>query len=120
MALALHTLARVDAAGRRIAVLGDMGELGASAEQAHADAGRLAAELGIDWLFALGAGAEVVAGGARAAGMPAEHVYASTSFEKLCARLLEVAARGDWVLVKGSRAMRMERIASALEEQELA
>ena len=81
-------------------------------------AANLACHLWVDWLFALGGEASAVARGARDAGMPGERVVASTSFEELCARLLEVAARGDWILVKGSRAMRMERIASELEKQE--
>jgi UDP-N-acetylmuramoyl-tripeptide--D-alanyl-D-alanine ligase len=118
MEVALRMLAASPAAGRRIAVLGDMGELGGTSDKAHREAGRLAAQLGLDRLFALGPQAERVAAGAREAGMGAAQVHVGESHEELAERLRGLLAAGDWVLVKGSRSMRMERIAESLGARE--
>ena len=110
MEVALRTLARGDQVGRRIAVLGDMGELGEYGADAHRDAGALAAQLGIDRLFAVGAHAGEVIAAARAAGMDAASLHAGRDWEETAQRVLEGLGAGDRVLVKGSRSMRMERI----------
>jgi UDP-N-acetylmuramoyl-tripeptide--D-alanyl-D-alanine ligase len=120
MEVALRMLAGAPGARRRIAVLGDMGELGASAEKAHREAGRLAATLGVDLLFALGSQAERVAAGAREGGLPAARIRVGTSHAELAERLRAELAPGDWVLLKGSRSMRMERIGEALLASERA
>ena len=112
---ALETLARLGRSGRRYAVLGEMGELGDEADRAHREAGRLAGELGIDGLFVLGASAELVADGAREAGLAAERIHVEASHEAIAHALGERLAKGDCVLVKGSRAAAMERVISALE-----
>jgi UDP-N-acetylmuramoyl-tripeptide--D-alanyl-D-alanine ligase len=118
MEVALRMLASCPAEGRRIAVLGDMGELGPSSDEAHLDAGRLAARLGIHWLLALGEQAERVASGAREAGMSASRTHVGASHEDLAERLRGELSAGDWVLVKGSRSMRMERVAELLGARE--
>jgi UDP-N-acetylmuramyl pentapeptide synthase len=118
MEVALRMLAGSAAAGRRIAVLGDMGELGPTSDKAHREAGRLAAQLGVDRLFALGPQAERVAAGAREAGMSAARIHVGASHEEVAERLHGELAAGDWVLVKGSRSMRMERIAELLGARE--
>jgi UDP-N-acetylmuramoyl-tripeptide--D-alanyl-D-alanine ligase len=114
MEVALRTLARADGSGRRIAVLGDMGELGEYGAEAHRDAGALAAQLGIDRLFALGQHAGEVVSAARAAGMDASALYAGRDWEEIAQRVLDGLGAGDRVLVKGSRSMRMERIVAHL------
>lgn len=111
---ALHSLARLRGAGRAFAVLGDMGELGAAAGQAHRDAGALAARLGIDGLVAVGAHAGEVAAGARAEGMDPARIFTTTSHAEASERLRDLLAANDWVLVKGSRSARMERVIEAL------
>jgi UDP-N-acetylmuramoyl-tripeptide--D-alanyl-D-alanine ligase len=111
---ALESLARLKGAGRGFAVLGDMGELGEAAESAHRDTGRIAAQQGVDFLFALGERAELVAEGAREAGMEASRVLVGKTPEELCDGVRERMGAGDWILVKGSRAMRMERVVEAL------
>jgi UDP-N-acetylmuramoyl-tripeptide--D-alanyl-D-alanine ligase len=116
MEVALRSLAALAAGRRGLAVLGDMGELGASAPEAHRAAGRLAAELGLDRVFALGEHAGEVLAGAVAAGLPPARGWAGKDVEELTARLRAVLREGDWVLVKGSRAMRMERIVQALAQ----
>jgi UDP-N-acetylmuramoyl-tripeptide--D-alanyl-D-alanine ligase len=114
MEVALRTLARGDGSGRRIAVLGDMGELGEYGAEAHRDAGALAAQLGIDRLFAVGQYAEAVVAAARAAGMDAGALHAGSDWQDTAQRALAALAPGDRVLVKGSRSMRMERIVDRL------
>jgi UDP-N-acetylmuramoyl-tripeptide--D-alanyl-D-alanine ligase len=111
---ALHSLARLRGAGRAFAVLGDMGELGVAATQAHRDAGALAARLRIDWLVAVGEHAGDVAAGARAEGMDPARICAARSHAEASERLRGLLAADDWVLVKGSRSARMERVIEAL------
>jgi UDP-N-acetylmuramoyl-tripeptide--D-alanyl-D-alanine ligase len=116
MEVALRSLAELKGASRGLAVIGDMGELGTTAREAHRAAGRLAAELGLDLLFALGEhGGEVVAG-ALEGGMDRARAVSSRDADELTARIRSALRGGDWVLVKGSRAMRMERIVQALAE----
>ena len=118
MRSALASLARLKAAGRAVAVLGDMGELGESADDAHREAGRLAARLGIDFLFALGERAEGVAAGALEAGMDASRVRVASECEEVGREVRGMVAADDWILVKGSRAMRMERVVATLVSEE--
>jgi UDP-N-acetylmuramoyl-tripeptide--D-alanyl-D-alanine ligase len=116
MEVALRTLARGDG-GLRIAVLGDMGELGEYGADAHRDAGALAAQLGIDRLFAVGAHAREVVAAARDAGMDAGALHAGSDWEETAQRVLAGLGAGDRVLVKGSRSMRMERIVAHLRRE---
>ena len=79
MEAALRLLAEIKGAHRAVAILGDMGELGKTAEAAHREAGRLAASLGIDFLIALGARAQIVATGALDSGMDPAHVVVASN-----------------------------------------
>lgn len=112
--VALRSLARLRGRSRAIAVLGDMGELGERAAEAHRAAGALAAELGIDFLFALGEFAEEVVAGARDAGMDPACVYVGTDHQATGKAVSRVLQGDAWVLVKGSRSMRMERVVEAV------
>lgn len=112
---ALQSLARLAEKGRSVAVVGDMGELGELAESAHQDAGKWVAELGIDFLFAFGERAGCVADAARAAGMDAAHIHTGSDHAEVGHRVREILGPEDWVLVKGSRAMKMEKIIESLE-----
>ncbi len=114
MEVALRTLARGECKGQRIAVLGDMGELGEYGDEAHQGAGTLAAKLGVDRLFAVGEHATEVVHAARDAGMNAAHVHAARDWEETAERVVAVLGDGDRILVKGSRSMRMERIVARL------
>jgi UDP-N-acetylmuramoyl-tripeptide--D-alanyl-D-alanine ligase len=117
MDVALRMLASRRGGGRGIAVLGEMGELGAAADDAHREVGRLVASLGLDRLFALGARAERFAEGAAAAGMPAERIALARDHDELAERVARELAPHDWVLVKGSRSARMERVVERLAAQ---
>ncbi|HUP96959.1 MAG TPA: UDP-N-acetylmuramoyl-tripeptide--D-alanyl-D-alanine ligase [Usitatibacter sp.] len=94
--------------GRRVFVMGDMGELGTGGPAMHAEVGAFAREAGIDALFALGgASREAV----MAFGAKGRHFE---TLEELTEEAAHEAAAGATVLVKGSRFMQMERVADAL------
>jgi UDP-N-acetylmuramoyl-tripeptide--D-alanyl-D-alanine ligase len=118
MEVALRSLASLRGSSRGVAVLGDMGELGETADEAHRAAGRLVAELGLDLLFALGPRAEQTARGALDAGMAADRVHVGSDHDGLGASLRRVLRGNDWVLVKGSRSMKMERVVDALARED--
>jgi UDP-N-acetylmuramoyl-tripeptide--D-alanyl-D-alanine ligase len=106
MKAALRTLMELDADGRRIAVLGEMGELGVESESGHREVGETAAGLRIDELIAVGPIGAAIARAARKAGL--EKSIAVDS-QKEAAELLEKNAMpGDLVLIKGSRTAQME------------
>ena len=108
MKAALRTLVELDADGRRIAVLGEMGELGAESERGHRDVGEAAAALRIDELIAVGEIGAAIAHAAKKAGLKKSVAVDSP---KEAAELLEGSAvPGDLVLIKGSRSARMERV----------
>ncbi len=108
MKAALRTLVELDAEGRRIAVLGEMRELGDHFEQGHREVGETAATLGVDQLITIGDAARVIAEGARSAGM--EKVFPVHSASEAAELLGQTAAPGDLVLVKGSRLARTEEV----------
>ncbi len=113
MLAALLTLQELPCAGRRVAVLGDMAELGAHSETAHEEVGRRTAELGIDQLFAVGTRAGVMARAARAAGMRGVGDFADIgTATDAVKRFLKT---GDAVLLKASRSVRLERLVEALK-----
>lgn len=110
---ALKTLSMMEG-DRKIAVLGDMLELGEHAVEVHLEIGRTVQELGIDALVAVGELAKLIARGAIDAGMP---ISAVSEFEDSAQAANEVPSKvreRDVVLVKGSRAMKMERIVEGL------
>ncbi len=111
---ALRSLAGLKGRSRAFAVLGDMAELGAGTPQAHHAVGRLVAELGIDFLFALGPHAPELAKGALEAGMDPARVFVGRDHEQTAAEVERFLQGDDWVLVKGSRSMRMERVVESL------
>ncbi|MFN2622297.1 MAG: UDP-N-acetylmuramoyl-tripeptide--D-alanyl-D-alanine ligase [Chthoniobacterales bacterium] len=108
MKAALRTLVELDSDGRRIAVLGEMGELGAESEPGHRDVGEAAAALRIDELIAVGPIGATIARAAEKAGL--KNTVAVNSQEEAAELLEKNAVPGDLVLIKGSRAARMERV----------
>ena len=101
------------ATGRRVAVLGDMLELGPDSPRLHREVGAAAAILGIGTLFAVGEQAEQVAAGAHERGAEAR---AFATMDALLGALPSALHGGDWVLGKGSRGMKMERVVELLTE----
>ena len=109
---ALEVLRDLPCKGRRVAVLGDMAELGRESEAAHAEVGRRAAETGVSQLFAVGQMASVMARSARAAGL--NRVIELADVDVACGALKTFLKPGDVVLLKASRATRFERVAEFL------
>jgi len=110
MAAALQVLG--NRKGRKIAVLGDMLELGESARAEHYKVGCLAAQKA-DMVFAYGSHGISIRSGAVTGGMEETAAYAFESREECAAALRRAARTGDVLLFKGSRGMRMELILEA-------
>ncbi|HEX9015186.1 MAG TPA: UDP-N-acetylmuramoyl-tripeptide--D-alanyl-D-alanine ligase [Chloroflexota bacterium] len=108
---ALNLLADLD--GRKVAVLGDMLELGPYTEEGHRMVGRRAADVA-DILVVVGELAAIVGHEAIASGKNAGSVVFAESNNAAVERLLELLGPGDCVLVKGSRGMRMEEIVEGI------
>lgn len=113
MAAALDLLTSLPAR-RRIAVLGDMLELGPLTEKAHAKLGEDVARLGVDVLIAVGSQARCVVEAARRAGMPAKAVFACTDSDEAAEAAQHIVRPGDVVLIKASRGLALERVAQRL------
>jgi UDP-N-acetylmuramoyl-tripeptide--D-alanyl-D-alanine ligase len=114
MAAARDTLASVAEGRRRVAVLGDMLELGDHAQAAHEDVGRAAARAGLAVLVACGPSAQAVADGAIAGGLEPGAIEVTPDSRAGADRVRARVQSGDIVLVKGSRGMRMEMVVAAL------
>jgi UDP-N-acetylmuramoyl-tripeptide--D-alanyl-D-alanine ligase len=111
MAVALEALARVDVRGRRLAVLGEMRELGELSEREHTALGVLVGTTAVDALVAVGPEAAPLAAAARGAGVSVTEVPdAAAALEAVSGFVVA----GDAVLVKGSRAVGLELVATAL------
>ena len=118
MRAALETLAAVPAS-RRIAVLGDMLELGPEEERLHREAGRAAAR-SADLLVAVGERARWIAGSAVEAGLPAAAVIPASTAEEAAQILAARLSPGDVVLFKASRGIGLDRAVEALAPAETA
>jgi UDP-N-acetylmuramoyl-tripeptide--D-alanyl-D-alanine ligase len=112
MIAALGTLAQMPADGRRIAVLGRMGELGIESERGHRQVGEAAGRERIDCVVGVGSEAAPISKSARQHGVGEVFQVGSTS--EAAGLLREIAHPGDVVLVKGSRSARMEKILEEL------
>jgi UDP-N-acetylmuramoyl-tripeptide--D-alanyl-D-alanine ligase len=108
---ALNLVEELD--GRKIAVLGDMLELGAYEEEGHRKVGRRALDV-VAVLITVGERGRLIAEEALAWGMEGEKVFIEEDNDSAIARLREIIAPGDIILVKGSRGMKMEEIVEAM------
>jgi UDP-N-acetylmuramoyl-tripeptide--D-alanyl-D-alanine ligase len=113
MRAAIEALKEMRGKHRGLLVLGDMYELGEHSAAMHQKVGGWAAESGAAMIFAAGDFARSVAAGAMEAGMAREKIVTGTR-EQIIKALSKRVRSGDWVLVKGSRAMAMETVASAI------
>ncbi|MEW6616302.1 MAG: UDP-N-acetylmuramoyl-tripeptide--D-alanyl-D-alanine ligase [Thermodesulfobacteriota bacterium] len=118
MAQALKTLTGFKRTGRTIAVLGDMLELGEFTESAHIQIGNMVSELGIDYLFTLGKDSVNIALAASEGGMNEKNIYVEKEHQDITAKLRTIITKGDCILVKGSRSMKMELIVKKLTTRE--
>jgi UDP-N-acetylmuramoyl-tripeptide--D-alanyl-D-alanine ligase len=111
----LSTLALTSAAGRRIAVLGEMRELGDDARTWHANCGRAAARAGVDILVAIGGpAADGLVDGAREAGLHARRIMRFADSASAAEPVAALVRSGDVVLVKGSRGTRTDIVVDRL------
>jgi UDP-N-acetylmuramoyl-tripeptide--D-alanyl-D-alanine ligase len=115
MGAALATLAELKGNQTAFVALGDMLELGGNEAELHRMAGVQAAQVA-DRLYLRGSLTANVAEGAISAGMPAETIIRGLSHEEIAADILNRAAEGDFVLLKGSRGMKMENIAERIRK----
>jgi UDP-N-acetylmuramoyl-tripeptide--D-alanyl-D-alanine ligase len=110
---ALATLAELKGDHRAFVALGDMLELGSNEAELHRMAGVQAAQVA-DRLYLFGSLTGHCAEGACSAGMPAEAIIPGLSHDGIANDILHHAVEGDFVLLKGSRGMKMDRVAEAI------
>ena len=110
---ALKTLGEIKAISRRIAVLGDMLELGHHTEEAHKNIGKIAKE-NTDILIIVGPRAKKKKEGAIEAGMNTENIFEFLDSHEAGEFLKTFVQKNDFVLVKGSQGMRMEHAVEAI------
>lgn len=116
LAAALDALGKLEVSGRKVAILGDMRELGEHTEREHRRAGMRAAQV-VDVLYTVGEDARLMAQAAQDEGLPAEHIYSySTDGAQQAGRDAYAASRpGDTILVKSSQGtLRLERAVKEL------
>ncbi|OLN33435.1 UDP-N-acetylmuramoyl-tripeptide--D-alanyl-D-alanine ligase [Desulfosporosinus metallidurans] len=121
MQASLQVLKERASGHKTLAILGEMYELGTAAESGHREVGRTLAELGVSELITVGKLAEEIAYGARLAGYPEDHIKVTTTRAEAVTKALDFLAHSGpevWVLIKGSRGMKMEEITMKLERSE--
>ncbi len=111
---ALNTLQMLRGQGQGIVILGDMLELGHEAEVRHRDIGGLLADTGVKYAYLRGRLSQATAAGALDGGMTEEQVQCFEDPSEIMDALLSRIGSGDWVLVKGSRQMKMEAMVDRL------
>jgi UDP-N-acetylmuramoyl-tripeptide--D-alanyl-D-alanine ligase len=116
MRAAIETLQALKGNRQGFLVAGDMLELGTQAKRLHMEIGAWAADHAIDRLYITGAFAPQVAAGAQGQGLAAAAIFTGSKQDILSALRARLRP-GDWVLVKGSRGMRMETIVQGLLAQ---
>lgn len=114
MEAALLVLNQFETDGERIAVLGDMLELGTAEHQAHREVGERMAQIPAGRLMAVGPRARLIAEGALSSGMSRERVTICQTTGEAAEILKRLAKRGDVILLKGSRGMHLEEIIEGL------
>lgn len=114
--MALKALVDAKGVGRGFAILADMLELGESAPNAHYETGKKAAALELDYLFLLGPLSSThTARGAKDCGMDEKRIIVLNDRNEAVERISQMLIGGDWVLVKGSRGMSMEKVVEGLK-----
>jgi UDP-N-acetylmuramoyl-tripeptide--D-alanyl-D-alanine ligase len=115
MEKALKTLRQMKSAGRKIAVLGDMLELGEKTFDYHFELGRSVVESGVDLLLTVGKLSFTIGQGAKEYGMIPEKILAFDNNGKVSSYLARNVKAGDLVLIKGSRKMKLEEVVLSLK-----
>jgi UDP-N-acetylmuramoyl-tripeptide--D-alanyl-D-alanine ligase len=110
MKTAVATLVEMANPDRRVAIVGDMLELGKYSKKLHADLGRLLADSGVRKVIAIGQFARDVADGAVKAGMKSDRLFTAAKSEEAVPVAKEVVEPGEVVLLKGSRGVHLETV----------
>jgi len=111
---ALAALKDLKGESRSVVILGDMLELGDDSERLHETVGNIIAETGVDRVILKGDFSGAVKRGAVRGGMEASRISIDGDPERVAAEVCSAVGNGDWVLVKGSRGMRMEETIKAI------
>ncbi|MCX5820970.1 MAG: UDP-N-acetylmuramoyl-tripeptide--D-alanyl-D-alanine ligase [Deltaproteobacteria bacterium] len=111
---AVKTLQGLRGSGDAIVILGDMLELGEQSEALHKEIGTLLADANIHDLFLRGSLTEAVAAGAIRRGFPAERITFFEAPDEVASSLQSRLKKDDWILIKGSRKMKMEAVAERI------
>lgn len=114
MKASLSVLSQAQAEGKRICVLGDMLELGKNSKTYHRNVGEYVAASKADLLYCFGEDSKCYIEGAEKKGFAKENCRHFESRVDLASALKEVVAKGDAVLFKGSRGMKLEEVFNAL------
>jgi len=116
MGMALETLKGMKTSGNKVAVLGDMLELGEKSLEFHKKIGVKVKECEIDYLFTFGGLSSGIAQGAKDKGFEKKNIFSFQDKKSLLENLLEILKPGDLVLFKGSRKMGLEEIVDGLKK----
>ncbi len=111
---ALKTLSEVKSSGRKIAILGDMLELGKHTILAHQNIGKITGENNVDVLVVVGPRAKNIKEGALQAGMNEKNIFEFSNSREAGEFIKSFIKEKDLILVKGSQSMRMERVVEAI------
>jgi UDP-N-acetylmuramoyl-tripeptide--D-alanyl-D-alanine ligase len=114
MLAALDTAVALPHDGRRVAILGDMREMGPSSEHYHREIGQAAGKAGFGLLICVGQDSRWIADAAEAAGMPRESVIRFPDSASAAEHVRSLVHEGDLVLVKASRSIHLEAVAKAI------
>lgn len=114
--VALDVLCKIPlgAGCHRLAVLGDMLELGSVSVESHQQIGKKVAELKTNYLIVVGEKARDIARAAAGSGMSGDHIFSFADSEQAGKFVQGRIAKGDLILVKGSQGVRMERVVKEL------
>ncbi len=119
MRAGLAALDDIRVAGRRIAVLGDMAELGSLAELAHFELGEDVGRSRVDMLVTVGERAKRIADGARTSGLVDDVIHVCADGREASDVIRGLVREGDGVLVKASRVMGLEHVVEALVQADV-
>jgi len=100
--------------GRKIAVLGDMLELGKDSEKAHFEAGRWVKDAGVDFLITIGENAKLIGEGAKESGLASDRIVSFSHNEEAFPFLQRLLGKGDVILIKASRKLELDKLVEEL------
>jgi UDP-N-acetylmuramoyl-tripeptide--D-alanyl-D-alanine ligase len=119
MKMSLQTMANMPCKGRKIAVLGDMKELGLHSTEYHREIGAMLAKFSIDYLVAIGHDAIEYCSGAEKAGLKSSKIKYFENTQNAIADLKFLIREKDMVLIKASRSMKLEEVSDSLLKMEI-